>query len=107
MPVIFSNREAMGDFSNSHVWEADGGCISHIAVEKENVGGGTEVAGVDSSFEKCVGGVGVDTLSFLLVAHNSHLLMFGEFPNLAERQSPPPTRYEGDARHLSFQLALS
>lgn len=80
MPVIFTDREAIGDFNNSDVWEADGGCIGHISVEKENVGGGTERDGIDSSFEKCVGGIGVDTLSFFLVAHNSHLLMFGEFP---------------------------
>lgn len=35
--------------ATSHAWEGDGGCTSQIAVGEESVGGGTEIAGVDSS----------------------------------------------------------
>lgn len=57
---IFSDREAVADL-RSHLWESDGGCISQIAGEEDRVEGGTEVAGIDSSSEKFVGGMGTDT----------------------------------------------
>lgn len=83
--------------ATSPVWEGDGGCISQIAVGEESVGGGTEVAGVDSSSGKFVGGVGVDTChSFWSPSNCLTSLCLGNSlsMNLAERQSPPPSRYE-------------
>lgn len=83
--------------ATSHVWEGDGGCKSQIAVGEESVGVGTEVADVASSFEKFVGGVGVDTCHSIWLPSNcltSLCLGNSLSMNLAERQSPPSTRYK-------------
>lgn len=78
----------------SHVWGSGGGCISQIAVEEERVGGGTEVAGIDNSFEKFVGGIGVDTChSFWLPSNCFTSLCLGiSLPmNITKKQRLPPT----------------